>query len=520
MIYKRHRLLLLFASVLVACSKEKTPEIPDLNEDETTETAMTRFAFLQEDNPQLTEDKAFTIEDDRIDGYLPLSGNDLKLIPSFNFEGVYVEVEGKTQSSGRSWQDFSRPVTYIVHGKEGDRKAYTVTAGHDLVLPAIHLFTDGNRPVTDKENYVSGSVRFEDPDGIYSEVGLLECQMGIRGRGNTTWEMPKKPWKIKLSEKNPVFGISKSKDWALLANYSDKTLLRNITAMEMSRICEMAWTPQMKSARVYFNGDYQGVYTLSEHKEVSKHKVDIDPDAGDVYLEIDSNLDGARYFTTRVGIPIVFKDPENPSDDQSDAIRDYFSAFETALYSSDFDDPNKGYARYIDIDSFINYFIVAELSKNIDGNIRKSSFLTKERDGKLTFYHLWDFDLAFGNCDYFNYFPGADNGPEGWFVRYYIESGRSDGWYGRMFCDKAFTDRLKERWNTVRDDLGRIPDFIDRSVKELYGAEADNFKRWPILNLKVWPNPVVTGSYQGEVQYLKDYYSQRFQWLDKEINRL
>ena len=184
-------------------------------------------------------------------------------------------------------------------------------------LPVIRITTDGNRSILDKETYVPGSIVFEDPDCLYSEVPYLECRMGIRGRGNTSWSFEKKSWKVKLDEKQTVFGFHKDKDWALLANYSDKTLLRNMVAMELSRIVGMRWTPAMVSTEVYLNGQYQGCYVLSEHKEVSKEKVDIQPATdqdnegeavtGDYYIEIDGHQDEPFWFWTGVGIPVMLK---------------------------------------------------------------------------------------------------------------------------------------------------------------------------------------------------------------------
>ena len=142
-------------------------------------------------------------------------------------------------------------------------------------IPIVRIDTKG-KPILDKKNYVDGTISISDPEGLYSDVYEFKADMGIRGRGNSTWSFPKKPWKVKLDEKASLLGMPADKEWALLANYADRTLIRNIVAMKLSEICGFSWTPRMRSVEVYLNNEYQGVYTLCEHKKVSKDRVDID----------------------------------------------------------------------------------------------------------------------------------------------------------------------------------------------------------------------------------------------------
>ena len=157
-------------------------------------------------------------------------------------------------------------------------------------IPVVYIDT-GGKGIYDKDNYVKGTIKILDPEKLYSDETEFYTSMGIRGRGNSTWSFPKKPWKVKLDSPASIFGMGADKEWCLLANYSDRTLMRNILAMKLSEICGFAWTPHMYSVHVYLNDDYQGVYTLCEHKKVSKDRVDIDLDAGDVYLEIEQQQD-------------------------------------------------------------------------------------------------------------------------------------------------------------------------------------------------------------------------------------
>ncbi|MBQ8500557.1 MAG: CotH kinase family protein [Bacteroidales bacterium] len=396
-------------------------------------------------------------------------------------------------------------------------------------IPVVRITTAGGAGIYDKKNYVDGTITITDPEKMYSDVTEFTADMGIRGRGNSTWGWPKKPWKVKLDEKASLLGMPADKEWALLANYSDRTLLRNIVAMKLSEICGFSWTPRMRSVEVYLNDKYQGVYTLCEHKKVSKDRVNIDVagendnDAeavtGGYYLEIEENQDETTCWWTGMEVPMMFSDPEEPTPAQYVYVTGLFEEFEQVLQSSSFADPSEGYHAYIDVDSFIDFYIVQELTKNIDGNMRKSSFITIERGGKMEMYHLWDFDLTLGNCGYFDGRVG--NGPEGFWIRDFNSKGvYGKGWFHRLFEDPAFIDAVQKRWNELMPEFEKIPEFIDDQAFRLEPARKRNFEKWNINESVDWVNFPSLGSYEKELEYLKDFYSDRLEWLDTELNRL
>ena len=381
-------------------------------------------------------------------------------------------------------------------------------------IPVIYIDTKG-AGIYDKENYVDGTITIKDPENIYSNVSEFSAPMGIRGRGNSTWGFPKKPYKIKLKEKASIFGMGADKEWCLLANYADRTLMRNIVAMRMSELCGFAWTPHMYSVHVYLNNQYQGVYTFCEHKKVSSSRVDIDLDAGDVYLEIEQQQDETTCWWTGMGVPMMFSDPEVPSPELLAEVKKWFADFETSLYSDYMADPERGYAAYIDVDSFIDYYIVQEVSKNTDGNLRKSSFITKKIGEKLVMYHLWDFDLTFGNNSW------VLHSPEGFYIlNYKPDCTIGDNWFNRMIKDPAFAQRLKDRFNQLLPKFLTITSFIDEQALILDKAQQMNFQVWDINESVDWINCPSLGSYEAEVEFLKDFYTQRLLWLRREINKL
>ena len=381
----------------------------------------------------------------------------------------------------------------------------------DFRIPVVHITTEDGKAIDSKEDYVKASFRFEDPSRFYTDQKTVEVTGKIKGRGNTTWGMPKKPYRIKLDEKARLFGFPGDKDWILLANYSDKTLLRNILAMEISRLCGMSWTPRMLSVDVYLNGEYIGVYTFCDHKEVAPDRVNIEVATetdieGGYYLEIEEAMDEPVCFKTVWDTPVMFHEPEKPTEAQQRYVKEWFNGFEHALERVQ-GEHDYAYRSYIDIPSFINYYIIQEITKNPDGNVRKSTYLTKEKGKPLEMYHVWDFDITLGNCDYTDF-----EKPEGWQMRYVK-------WYNQLFFDPDFKKAVVDRWNELYSILlTQVPAFLDRQHALLAGAEARNFDRWQILGVKVWPNYYAFPTYGQEYAFLKEFYEARLAWLNNRIN--
>lgn len=413
----------------------------------------------------------------------------------------------------------------------------------DKVYPYISLTTEAEivgptrhgKDVDKSSYYVRGRMLLNDPDGFYSKTPLVEATLNIRWRGHSTLTCEKKSYRIKLDEKASLLGINSDRDWYLIANHPDKTLMRNLVAMRISEICGMGWTPKMLPVELWLNGDYKGNYMLSEHKEVNDNKVKIHPAGpgdnegealtGDYYFEIESDMDQPEGFWTPVySEPVMFRDPEYPTEAQVTYCKRYFEEMEKALRDGDFSGGGKrAYEDYIDVASFVNHYIVQEFCKPVDV-LRKSTFLTKTRGGKLVFCHVWDFDLALGNCSYLHADPGAEDGPEGWWVKTVAPWRMKTGWYLRLFEDPKFCEAVKVRWNEVKGDLATLPDYID-SLLALHRASFDrNFERWPVIGTNIWPNSwpedQLPQTYDEEVELLRDFCRRRLEWLDTNINSL
>ena len=218
-----------------------------------------------------------------------------------------------------------------------------------------------------------------------------------------------------------------------------------------------------------------------------------------------------------------YPDAEEITTEQKAYIADYINNFEDALASDDFTDPNTGYAAYIDVDSFIDFFLLTELSNNVDG-YRLSTYLNKDKNEKLKMGPIWDFNLAFGNADYCS--GGATNvwaykfnercSNDIWLVPF---------WWDRLLQDPAFVARLQDRWNSLRGSSfsdTAISEQLNGYVQSLEDAAVldSNFQKWPVLGTYIWPNNFVGSSYSDEVDYLQTWLADRLSWLDNEIDGL
>ena len=463
---------------------------------------------------------------------------------SYELYGKAVFSGGKGVVRG-SELDLTETVVLTVEAYDGSRFDFTVslsvpedgTRPRRGMMPTVFISTENGARINSKDVYINGTIRLQDVDKWYSDVTSVSLPMKIRGRGQTSWSMPKKPYRIKLDEESKVFGMPSNKDWDLLANYSDKTLLRNSLGFYLSAIMGMAWTPLYQAVDVYLNGNYNGSYIIVQHKEVARKKVNINPippDAlsgealeGDYYVEVEGSefdFSSPRCYNTEIyGIPFQFKDPEIPEPEQREYFKNQVRAFEQRLRDGKYTCEDS-YNEYIDVDSFVDNYIIQEISKNIDGNMRKSTFLTKEKGRKLRIYHVWDFDIAFGNCNYMHTEFNGSNGiyghdPRTWFIKDIGHLGKGKGWYPNLFKDPEFVAAVKKRWKEVYPQLQKAPDFLDTEAAVNRSSYDNNFNKWKILGTYVWPNPVAPATYDGELQVLKDFYTQRIEWMDSEISK-
>lgn len=385
-------------------------------------------------------------------------------------------------------------------------------------FPTLVVNTTGAASITSREVYVGGKWQLLDADSALLKEGTLD----IRGRGNSTWTMPKKPYRVRLTTATELLGMPSNRHWALLANFADKTLLRNDLVFDLGRRMGWSYVPRSQFVHLRLNGQYDGVYQLSEHIRIDPSRVNV-PElkaadtasavvSGGYLLEVDE-LRGEDFCwdTPRARMPVCAKNPETlrqPGREKQQAyITGYFRDLEDALFGPNFTNPSTGYAAYIDVPSAVDYLLLNELVKNVDGNLRRSTYFTKPRGGKLTFGPLWDYDLAIGNVNYDN----ADN-TAAWHIA-------RAPWFARLMQDPAFVQRVKLRWQEIRNN-GILSEWRKQIITRwdyMSAEQRRNFARWPILSTWVWPNRVVPGSYDGEMAALQEWLSARISWMDEQL---
>jgi hypothetical protein len=361
----------------------------------------------------------------------------------------------------------------------------------------------------------------------------------IHPRGTSSLQLPKHSYTFHTVDaqtnqmKVELFGLPKDDDWILYAPFEDKTLIRDVLAYELSNKMGQ-YAPRTRYIELFCQNsdgpismrDYQGVYVLVEKIKRGHDRVNIakltpeqnsEPDISGGYIVKRDHGDGSgRRFRTEHGGPYFFVYPSERAitREQRSWLTKYFNDFEDALYGPDFADPRKGYAAYLDTGAFIDLHWLIELSKNVDG-FRYSSFITKDRGGKIKVGPAWDWNRSFGNANYYNGWQ-----TQGWY--WHNLRPNEISWYGRLREDPAFEAKCRARWRQLRKDVldsARISARIDELAALLGEAQQRNFQRWPILGQQVTCNHFVGGSFEEEVNWLKKWIERRIAWIDKQVTQ-
>jgi len=409
-------------------------------------------------------------------------------------------------------------------------------------LPHFLITTNGI-PIADEPKI--------DAEMIISEKGSVvhNAMIGIEIRGSSSQMFPKKSYGFETrdAENNDIdislLGLPEEEDWILYAPYSDKSLVRNILIYDLSRDMNR-YASRSQLVEVSINGDYRGVYVFMEKLKRDKERIDIntlkdDENSGEnltggYILKIDKGFDEQNSFISQWGssigsesleIRFIYTYPKSTkiTPEQKEYITTYINDFETVLASDGFMDPVSGYSAFIDVDSFVDFFILNELSNNVDG-YRISTYMHKDKNEKLKMGPIWDFNLAFGNADYCS---GGE--PNVWAYKF-NERCPEDSlsvpfWWGRLLEDPNFVALLKERWSSLRGSTlstanvrAKVDGYID--VLDKSGALKTNFETWNILGTYVWPNNYIGRTYTEDTDYLKGWISNRMVWMDGAINAL
>ena len=429
-------------------------------------------------------------------------------------------------------------------------------------LPIVWIDVDGN--YIDREERITarmkiidngeGQLNYADTVAHPGQRIDYEGYIAIRYRGNTSFtSSDKKPYSFRTINapledggtkvKVKIMGMKKDNNWALLAPYADKSMMRDLLAFELSRPW-MDFAPTGKFCEMFLDGIYYGVFIMTEVVSKGSNRLDLeDPgtegDAltGGYLLEVDrtdevtytSNyhpVNSRGYSLNNRYINFQYKEPdyEDLTQEQINYIQGAINNMEGALNSSNYTDPETGYRKYLDEMSFVDYQIAQELAHNVDG-YRLSAKIFKRRDAEDPRFKmvLWDFNIAYGNSDYYN----------GWYTNNWVYQNNdllnSQGdtqlvpfWWYKLNKDPYYQNLLKSRWAqcrraNMRED--RIIATIDSMATQLtaQGAIDRNTQAWPRWGQYVWPNYYIAQNFDDEVAHLKDWIHDRLTWMDQQL---
>jgi hypothetical protein len=417
-------------------------------------------------------------------------------------------------------------------------------------LPIVVISTNGKTIVDEPKIVVDFKIIYNGigklnrlTDTIYNYVGKAAIEL----RGSSSQSISeKKPYSIELrdaagkDQEVALLGMAKTEDWALIAPYSDKSQIRDALTYRLAGEM-MTWSPDTRFCELFLNNEYRGIYVITERIKRSKDllniaKLDTFPNAtgdaltGGYILKVDKNTGNTSgieagwssnykmYSYNRTFFQYHYPEPASMKTPQKNYIKNAVNTFETALFGSDFKDSLKGYRAYFDVNSLIDFCIINELTKNVDG-YRISTYFYKDRNSinpKFKMGPVWDFNLGLGNANYCNAVS-----PYGWqYLNTNECSVNNPFWWQRFFEDPYFKKAFRDRWLTLRKTTLSIPyinKMIDSMTTVLNAAQGRNFKRWDYLTKYVWPVPQIAGTYAGEIDFLKNWTAARIAWIDDEV---
>ena len=364
-------------------------------------------------------------------------------------------------------------------------------------LPQLHITTPQKAAVQSKTEWMDGAkVSLVSVDGKETDLG----ESKIKGRGNSTWSYPKKPYTLKLENEASPLGMPSGKRWNLLANYIDRTDMRNAVAFEVAhRTKSLEWTPHGEFVELYLNSVWMGNYYLCEHIKIDKNRLNLHK--GGYVLELDVYFDEEfKFKSDLLGLPVQVKDwkGDDMTEKRLEEIRAEFNGIEALLVSDD--RAENGWQDYLDMDTFIDWWFVYELVQCGEPGHPKSSYMYRDKGGKLKAGPVWDFDWGTFTSDNVKKFRD-----------------KKAIFYSYLFKDPSFVKRVKEKWNESKNDFRSVTEFIDKTEKQIKSSVNLDKGRWKMTTTI---NGDESMSFEKAVATLKENYIKHWEWMDKQIAEL
>ncbi|HOZ95339.1 MAG TPA: CotH kinase family protein [Niabella sp.] len=490
---------LMLTSLLAACSKneevKKQDPPPPIVDTRDSTIKVTSFILEKKNNPQLLNDIVLTVNGDNITGRLSKFHHNI--IPSFASNASKVLLNSLDQTSGTSIVDFRKDTVYSFYAENGKRHDFKIRINWNDSLPHLTINTNGNTPITSKDDYLKATVSI-DGKGIYNN---FSASTQIKGRGNSTWSYPKKPYRLKLDSKASLFGLAEEKDWVLLANYLDETHLLNSIAFTMGKKLSMPYTNNFIPVELTINGTYKGLYLFTEQVELDDNRVNVGDDG--LLLEMDAYYDEDwKFKSDNYQLPVMVKDPEPDNATQLAQIKSQFQQMENLVWASSF--PNNNYADYIDPRSVANFLIVYLLTDNEELNHPKSTYMHKTATGKFSMGPIWDFDWAYGYEGTQKHFVHYNN-----FFWQGSKSKPGTKFFSRFLADPQVVTILKQKWASFTS-TNNLESLVNEWAYLNEGARNRDYSLWKRGS----------ANYQTDINALNTWLKNRVNYLTTYINGL
>lgn len=394
--------------------------------------------------------------------------------------------------------------------KPGPKPTPEITE-EDYFVPVISIEVEDGRNIESKEEYLKVNVSIQETeDLVYSRSGRA------KGRGNATWDSyEKKPYKLKFDDKLGILGFAANKEWVLLAEYCDKSLMRTAYMCGLAQTVGLPYPIHYRHVHLYLNGEYMGIYVLTDQVEKKSDRVDIEDDG---FLFENDNYFWAEPLNFRTDLreywyTFKYPDPEDGEIAEGDKsyrfITGFMNDFETALYGDSFKDPENGYRKYVDVQAFAKWFLVQELVANLEPNMY---YVLPSRESKLQIGPVWDAEWSLGLAhreDEYAGWAGLPTQPE-------RQKAIWSKWkyFGRMFEDEYFVDVVRAEWETLKPKLQAFQDEMKAVADRISKDQVKNFERWDILGWHVSVGLICMGTWEKEVEYVEQFFADRIEWLD------
>jgi hypothetical protein len=370
-------------------------------------------------------------------------------------------------------------------------------------LPRFVIETDDFREIRDTETEIPARMQIYDKSGPSGDI----LELTVRGRGTSSFiAMPKLSIKMEFDKKQALLGLPENRDWALISNFADRTLLKNFAVYRLSDWLQADYSPKGKFVELYFNRSYMGVYLLSETIKTGSNRVDIEKYPVSFLLEKTSKEKaGKNYVTTNSNYLFRIRHPKEITDSLSNVLKNHLDSVETYFSTSG----NKDKAgELISMEDFFRFYWIQEFAKNSDGAFHRSVFMTWIPGQPIKFGPIWDFDMGFGN----NFYSETAESYSGWVIK-------NSGWFAKIFADKKIWKEATLYWKANKESFNAFADSLDIYAQTIQKATVNEFKRWDVLeNTEFWAYKEGYQNYQEGVDTFKSWVKQRIQWIDKQLN--